>query len=168
VLAPFTIDEVHALLRARYDHLRLDPAKPAVPPVDANTAATLYDFSRGDLRGLLKALEDGVGVLIGLDDATARPLTLDELRPVLQQRYASELAALPEQARVVQLTTWGTTAPASVQTQKSLRALWHLSQGAVSSAVSYLTRQGYVVALPRSGASPIEYVLSGVSRLIFG
>ena len=168
VLAPFTIDEVHALLRARYDHLRLDPAKPAVPPVDANTAATLYDFFRGDLRGLLKALEDGVGVLIGLDDATARPLTLDELRPVLQQRYASELAALPEQARVVQLTTWGTTAPASVQTQKSLRALWHLSQGAVSSAVSYLTRQGYVVALPRSGASPIEYVLSGVSRLIFG
>ena len=168
VLAPFTIDEVHALLRARYDHLRLDPAKPAVPPVDADAAATLYDFFRGDLRGLLKALEDGVGVLIGLDDATARPLTLDELRPVLQQRYASELAALPEQARVVQLTTWGTTMPASVQTQKSLRALWHLSQGAVSSAVSYLTRQGYVVALPRSGANPIQYVLSGVSRLIFG
>ncbi|HEX9483591.1 MAG TPA: ATP-binding protein [Gemmatimonadaceae bacterium] len=168
VLAPFTIDEVHALLRARYDHLRVDPTRPAMSPVDANAAATLYDFFRGDLRGLLKALEDGVGVLIGLDHATAQPLTLDELRPVLQQGYASELAALPEQKRIAQLTKWGTTAPASVQTQKSLGTLWQLSQGAVSTAVSYLTRQGYVVALPRTGTNPIQYVLSGVSRLIFG
>src|SRR5260221_1195081 len=49
VLAPFTIDEVHALLRARYDHLRVDPTRPAMSPVDANAAATLYDFFRGDL-----------------------------------------------------------------------------------------------------------------------
>jgi Cdc6-like AAA superfamily ATPase len=168
VLAPFTINEVHALLRARYDYLRVDPTRPAVPPVDANAAATLYDFFRGDLRGLLKALEDGVGVLIGLDDATAQPLTLDELRPVLRQRYAAELAALPEPKRVAQLTTWGTNAPASMHTQKSLGTLWRLTQGAVSTAVSDLTRQGYVVALPRTGTTPIQYVLSGVSRLIFG
>src|SRR5260221_659721 len=85
VLAPFTIDEVHALLRARYDHLRVDPTTPTMSPVDANPAATLYDFFRGDLRGLLKALEDGVGVLIGLYHATAQPLTLDEPRSGLQQ-----------------------------------------------------------------------------------
>ena len=168
VLAPFTGDEVHALLRARYEHLRGDPRRPAVPPADDAAVAALYDFYRGDLRGLLKALEDGVGVLIGLEDTATRPLTLDELRPVLQQRYAAELAALPEQPRVEQLTKWGTTAPAAAQTQKSLQKLWGLSQGRVSTAVGYLVRQGYVVALPRVGASPIQYVLSGVSRLIFG
>jgi len=169
VLAPLTLAEVHALLRARYEHLRVDPKRPAVPPADGAAVATLYDFFRGDLRGLLKALEDGVGVLIGLEaDPAARPLIMDELRPVLEQRYAAELAALPEQTRVAQLTTWGATAPATAQTQKSLGKLWGLSQGPVSTAVSYLVRQGYVIALPRTGASPIQYVLSGVSRLIFG
>lgn len=168
VLAPLTLAEVHTLLRARYAHLRVDPNRPAAPPVDDAAVAALYEFFRGDLRGLLKALEDGVSVLIGLEDTPARPLTLDELRPVLHQRYAAELTALPEQTRVAQLTKWGTTAPTAVQTQKSLQKLWNLSQGPVSTAVGYLTRQGYVIALPRTGANPIQYVLSGVSRLIFG
>jgi hypothetical protein len=168
VLAPLTISEVHRLLRARYDHLRADPGRPTVPPVDEAAVGVLYDFFRGDLRGLLKALEDGAGVLIGLEETAARPLTLEDLRPVLQQRYATELAALPEQTRVSQLTKWGTTAPSTPQTQKSLGKLWNLTQGRVSTAVAYLARQGYVLALPRNGAEPIHYVLSGVSRLIYG
>lgn len=167
VLASLTIDEVHDLLRARYDHLRVDPARPVISPVEDTAVAALYDFFGGDLRGLLKALEDGIGPLIGLEDS-ARPLTISELRPVLQQRYGAELATLPEQARVTQLTTWGTTAPSSEQTQKSLAALWRLSQGSVSAALAYLIRQGYVIALPRSGGESIRYRLSGVARLIFG
>jgi hypothetical protein len=97
-----------------------------------------------------------------------RPLSLDELRPMLQRRYAAYLWSLPEQVRVEQLTRWGKKAPASSQTQKSLMKLWSLTQGAVSNAISYLVRQGYVVALPRTGGEPIQYVLSGVSRIIFG
>ena len=167
ILASLTIAEVHDLLRARYDHLRVDRTRPVIYPVEDTAVVALYDFFGGDLRGLLKALEDGVGPLIGLDDA-ARPLTISELRPVLQQRYAAELATLPEQARVTQLTRWGTTAPLAAQTQKSLAALWRLSQGSVSAALAYLIRQGYVIALPRSGGDPIKYRLSGVGRLIFG
>jgi hypothetical protein len=34
--------------------------------------------------------------------------------------------------------------------------------------VTALVRRGYVVPLPRVGAESIQYVLSGVSRLIFG
>jgi hypothetical protein len=148
--------------------LRADADAPVVPPVEDEAVALLYDFFRGDLRGLLKALDDGVTPLIGLSGAVARPLTTAEIRPVLQQRYAAELEALPEQARVEQLTRWGTTDPAEAQTQKSLAALWAVTQPAVSSALAYLVRQGYVQALPRSGGTPTQYVLSGVGRLVFG
>lgn len=168
VLAPLATAEVHRLLRTRYEHLRVDHKRPAIAPVDDTAVSTLYEFFRGDLRGLLKALEDGAGPLIGLEDAMVHPLTIDELRPVLRQRYATELASLPEQKRVSQLTQWGTSAPNSAQTQKSLGALWKLSQGPVSIALGYLVRQGYVVPLPRTRAEPIQYVLSGVGRLIFG
>lgn len=168
VLESLTIDDVHELLQVRYEHLRADSSRPAIPPVSEAAVATLYDFFRGDLRGLLKALEDGVAPLIGMEGAKVRPLRIDELRPVLQQRYGTELAALSEPSRLAQLTAWGTTDPQSVQTQRSLAALWRLSQGRVSAALAYLIRQGYVIALPRAGASPIQYVLSGVARLIFG
>jgi hypothetical protein len=168
LLEPLAIEDVHRMLQARYAHLRADASAPLVPPVEDEAVAVLYRFFRGDLRGLLKALDDGVTPLIGLADTVARPLTTAELRPVLQQRYAAELAALPEQARVEQLTRWGTTDPAGVQTQKSLGTLWKVTQPAVSGGLTYLVRQGYVQALPRSGGTPTQYVLSGVGRLIFG
>lgn len=179
LLEPLVLADVYRMLEARYEHLRLDPARPAVPPADGEAVARLYSLFRGDLRGLLKALDDGVAPLLGLagtnpfpsthlPGAPVRPLTIDELRPMLQRRYAAHLWSLPEQVRVEQLTRWGNQAPESSHTQKSLMKLWGVSQGAVSTGVSYLVRQGFVVALPRSGGGPIQYVLSGVGRIIFG
>ena len=167
-LPALTIDEVHQLLQARYTHLRVDHARTAIPPVAADAVVALYDFFAGDLRGLLKALEDGASPLIGLDGDRGHSLTLDELRQPLRHRYAAELGALPEQTRVSQLQKWGMTTPDIAHTQKSLGKLWKLSQGPVSTAVNYLVGQGYVIACPRIGAEPTQYVLSGVSRLIFG
>lgn len=167
VLAPLSVSDVHDLLQARYEHLRADPNRPVMRPVNRAAVATLYGIFRGDLRGFLKALEDGTS-LIGLDEATGRPLTFADLEPVLRQRYERELSELPEQVRTKQLTKWGTKARDVSQTQDSLGKLWGISQASVSTALAYLIRQGYVVALPRAGRGPIEYVLSGVSRLIFG
>lgn len=179
MLAPLATAEVHLLLLARYRHLRLDTSSPAVPPADDDAVAALHDLFRGDLRGLLKALEDGVGPLIGLagtdtpghatdHPAVVRPLTIAELRVGLQHRYATHLSTLPEQKRVRQLTQWGELAPDSTRTQKALGTMWGVTQGAVSTAVTYFIRQGYVLATPRQGAQATEYRLSGVSRLIFG
>lgn len=167
-LEPLAIADVHRMLQARYEHLRAGPSAPVVPPVEEEAVAALYQFFRGDLRGLLKALDDGVTPLIGLSGEAVRPLSGAEIRAVLRQRYSAELAALAEQARVEQLTRWGTTDPTSAHTQKSLAALWKVTQPAVSSALAYLIRQGYVQALPRSGATATQYVLTGVGRLIFG
>ena len=167
-VGPLATAEVHAMLEARYTHLRLDPATPVQAPVEARTVDALSAFFRGDLRGLLKALEDGVSVLIGLDGTPARALTLAELRPVLQRRYQAELHARPDTSRVTALSVWGDGAPTRSQTQQTLQDLWGLSQARVSKMINQLIGDGYVVALPRSGRDPIQYVLSGVSRLIFG
>lgn len=182
MLEPLHVSDVHRMLAERYEYLRSDRTRGVVAPVADAAVAELHGLYRGDLRGLLKALDDGVGQLIGLagiDDPqrgsrgdgelpTVRPLALDELRPVLQRRYAAHLASLPERVRVEQLSAWGTSAPGESRTQKSLGQLWSVTQGAVSNALSYLVEQGYVVPLPRTFAHPTEYVLSGMSRLIFG
>lgn len=174
VLEPLAIADVHQMLTERYAHLALND-RPVVPPVSREAVEALYHLFGGDLRGLLKALDDGVTPLIGLTGtesaagaAPVRPLAIQELRPVLQQRYSAHLASVPEQNRVQQLTRWGTTAPGKVHTQKSLKELWGVSQAAVSGALAFLTQQGYVTASPRAGAEPTRYALSGVSRLIFG
>lgn len=175
-LEPLALADVHRLLAARQRQLRLDAKRPVVPPVDDNAVAILYALYRGDLRGLLKALDDGVGQLLGIAGlqttgragaAPVRSLTIDELRPYLQQRYLTELQQLPERVRAEQLTRWGEQAPDAPQTQTELMHRWRLSQGAVSTALNYLTERGYVLALPRTGTQPTQYVLSGVSRLIF-
>ncbi len=182
MLEPLHVRDVHRMLAERYDYLRSDRTRGVVAPVADKAVAELYALYRGDLRGLLKALDDGVGQLIGLagiEDPkrgsggdlqlpTVRPLMLGELRPVLQRRYAGHLASLPERVRVEQLSAWGTSAPAESRTQKRLGELWKITQGAVSNALSYLIAQGYVVQMPKTFAQPTEYVLSGVSRLIFG
>ena len=180
LVEPLAVKDVHRMLEERYRFLR----GLTLPLDTVATAAvdTLHAMYRGDLRGLLKALGDGVEQLIGLTDfdmraagargtraiRVPRPMTLDELRPVLRQRYAAELATLAERTRVEQLSRWGNQAPDRSQTQKSLGALWKVSQGAVSMALTYLVERGYVVPLPRTAASPSQYVLSGSSRIIFG
>lgn len=177
ILDPLEIDDVYQMLQARYKRMRLNDDRPAVAPADEKAVAALYELFRGDLRGLLKALEDGVRPLLGLagmkktksaDEPPVRSLTIDELRPVLQDRYSGHLDSLPEKVRVKQLTKWGRTSSDSTQTQKTLTKLWGVSQGAVSAALGYLIAQGYVLMLPRSRGAPTGYRLSGTSRLIFG
>jgi hypothetical protein len=169
ILEPMTADHVGTLLEARYEYLRLDTGRPAVPPIAPEAVAALYPLFRGDLRGLLKALEEGASLLLGVSArGPGVPIALDELRSALATRYQVELAAALEDARARQLQAWAEVGPDSVQTQESLGTLWGITQGSVSIAVRNLIGQGYMLALPRRGSDPIRYVLSGVSRLVFG
>jgi DNA-binding FadR family transcriptional regulator len=97
-----------------------------------------------------------------------RPLSLTDIQPSLQQRYTAALDARRDKTRVEQLRSWGRHPPAPPPPHAELTRLWNVSQGAVSGALSILTREGYVLPLPREGASATQYVLSGTSRLIFG
>lgn len=179
VLEPLALPEVHALLHARYHARRLDESEPARSPVDTATVDQLFTAFSGDLRGLLKALDDGVEECIGFDGAGSLGTSVGTMSPVaavglanfatiLQARYTAAMYADLESARAEQLTTWITEAPTANCTQKDLQRLWSLSQGAVSGAVRDFVGRGYVQTLPRDGAQPIQYRLTGKSRVIAG
>lgn len=174
VVPPMELDDVHQLLAERYWHNRLDADASPIPPIDDASVADLYTLYRGDLRGLLKALDDGIrpnirsAVTAEAGETRVRPLKTAEIRPTLQRRYASDLEALREQKRVDQLKAWGEQDPSATRTQADLKRLWKVSQASVSNALSFLMKEGYVVALPREGAGRTSYALSGTSRLIFG
>ena len=117
VLEPLPIADVEALLAARYGHLRLDAAQPFVAPVAPQAVKALYPLFRGDLRSLLKALEEGASLLMGVSGKAGGSIPLAELRPVLKQRYAGLLEHL-KQARRDQLLAWVQTAgPAAAYDQ---------------------------------------------------
>jgi hypothetical protein len=162
--------DVQALLGARYRHVVRDSRRPATPPVEPEAVAALYPLFRGDLRGLFKALEEGVTLLVGVvGNAPGASLSVDSLRPALRQRYAELLAQTLSPTRQRQLTTWAQElGPEATPTQEELRRLWKLSQPSVSQALQDLGRAGYAGPLPRSGADVTTYAMSGASRLIFG
>lgn len=164
---PVPTDDVHTMLRARYAHLRARDDTPVVPPVTEDAVAQLYELFRGDLRGLLSALEDGVRPNIGLTGG-ANSITFEQLRPALQRRYADALDVMRDEARIEKLLVWGRHGADTVHTQATLQTLWGLRQSSVSTALTALRADGYVVQRPRRTGEPTTYALSGVSRLALG
>jgi len=180
-LEPMPIADVHALLDARYKYLQRDSLRPLISPVEPSTTQALYELFRGDLRGLLQALDDGVTPNIGLVpavpvtpakhtnvvSASIRPLLFEDIAPTLRQEYQDQLTAIAEDHHARRLLLWGEQDVDAVHTQRALEKLWKVKQGTVSETLAYLVRLGYVLALPREGRAPVQYVLSGRSRLIF-
>jgi hypothetical protein len=105
MLQPLELDEVQTLLAHRYEVLQLDQARPWRSPVENSVVQRLYELFRGDLRGMLKALEDGITALLGLTTAGA------EVAPV-------GTAALQTQAQLVEV--WQIKQPSVSQTLQQL------------------------------------------------
>jgi len=166
ILEPLPIVDVKALLTARYKHLRLDTKRDAIPPVADQAIEELYPLFRGDLRSLLKALEEGTTLLMGVTSNADGSIPLAELRPALKQRYAALIQHLT-QARRDQLVAWAKAGPAIEHDQGTLQTLWKITQGTVSTVIADLSKDGYVAAMPKNDTRITKYVLTGMSRLIF-
>lgn len=161
--------DVQELLAERYRFLAIDPAAKVRPPVSKATVAELYALFRGDLRGLLKALEEGVSALVGLvGKHPGAPIPLADLSEVLRARYSEILTQTLSTVRQRQLHEWATKlGSTATPTQEELAALWKVKQPAVSTALTSLAEAGYVVPLQREGLEPGRYAFTGTSRIIF-
>lgn len=170
MLEAMPVHDVDALLAARYAHLVLNPASPPIAPLEPAAVHALYPMFLGDLRAFLQALEEGVTLLAGLvpGRSPSHPLPLDALRRTLKARYGELLAEHLTEARVEQLTIWaeqlGVT---TLTTQDALVNAWGITQPSASTALKDMVAAGYVVALPRRGAEPTAYALTGRARLAF-
>jgi len=171
VLQPLELKDVQKLLANRYAALQLGPEQPWRSPVEDAVVERLYLLFRGDLRGMLKALEDGMTALLGLtapaaSDGTA-PVGMDDLLLVLRQRNQQELKDQLGPTAWERLLAWGNRDPEACEIQTALKTLWGVSQSAVSQTLQQLTASGAVEALPRKGRDPIQYMLTGTARLAF-
>lgn len=169
VLEPLAVGDVEQLLDNRYEALQLDPARPWRSPVERAVVQRLYDLFRGDLRGMLKALEDGITALLGLTSAGAEvaPVRLEDLLLTLRQRNQAELQEQLGDTAWERLLAWAQVDSASIQTQAELVELWQVKQPSVSQTLQQLIEAGAVEALPRRGREAIQYLMAGTARLAF-
>ena len=169
VLEPLALGDVEQLLDNRYEALQLDPARPWRSPVERAVVQRLYDLFRGDLRGMLKALEDGITALLGLTSAGAEvaPVGLEDLLLTLRQRNQAELQEQLGDTAWERLLAWAQVDSASIQTQAELAELWQVKQPSVSQTLQQLIEAGAVEALPRRGREAIQYLMAGTARLAF-
>lgn len=167
VLEPLALGDVEQLLANRYEALQLDRARPWRSPVEAAVVQRLHALFRGDLRGMLKALEDGITALLGLTSAgvDVAPVGLEDLLLTLRQRNQAELQEQLGDTAWERLLAWAQVDPASVQTQAQLVELWRVKQPSVSQSLQQLIEAGAVEALPRRGREAIQYLMTGTARL---
>ncbi len=169
VLEPLGLGDVEQLLANRYAALQLDQSRPWHSPVETAVVQRLYELFRGDLRGMLKALEDGITALLGLTSAGAEvaPVGLEDLLLTLLQRNQAELQEQLGDTAWERLLAWAQVDAAAVQTQAQLVELWQVKQPSVSQTLQQLIEAGAVEALPRRGREAIHYLMTGISRLAF-
>ena len=167
VLEPLGLGDVEQLLANRYAALQLDQSRPWHSPVEIAVVQRLYELFRGDLRGMLKALEDGITALLGLTSAGAEvaPVGLEDLLLTLLQRNQAELQEQLGETAWERLLAWAQVDAAAVQTQAQLVELWQVRQPTVSQTLQQLVEAGAVEALPRRGREAIHYLMTGTARL---
>ena len=167
MLQPLELDEVQTLLAHRYEVLQLDQARPWRSPVENSVVQRLYELFRGDLRGMLKALEDGITALLGLTSAGVEvaPVGLEDLLLTLRQRNQAELQEQLGTTAWDRLLAWAQVGTAALQTQAQLVEVWQIKQPSVSQTLQQLIEAGAVEALPRRGREPIQYLMTGTAQL---
>ena len=170
MLKELTLPTVYALLDNRYKALRIDPGKPfRYPiryPIEDSVVERLYDIFRGDLRGMLKSLEDGIqSLLLDSADDAALPIRLNRLLAVLRKQNQEELEEELGPTNWKRILRWAAVDPVSTQTQDSLSNIWKVTGEDVSDVMEKLTHSGAVEVLPKRPEREMEYILTGKARL---
>lgn len=173
-LKPLGIGEVQALLERRYAYLRIFDDRPVHHPVTVDALRTVYDVFRGNLRGLLQALDESARVLIGRGEEPTAPMGLDQLRPVLTTIYTRKLEADLDPSQHDQLRAISEQGLDAQITARQMEKPFGLKYTATNNALSELVGKGYLEemgdtpALARRGRPSRKFRLTGAGRLAFG
>lgn len=171
-LAPLTEAELDELLVARYEHLRLDPARPWIAPVEPAAVHSLYRLFRGNVRGTLHALNEGAKVLVGHGAQPTDPMTEETMAPVLAVIYAQRMSADLTSAELGFVRNMAAREVHTGFTQADVVKALDTSQKNASEMVSALRRKGYVIegetARASRGRPAQTYHLTAPPRIAFG
>ena len=165
-LKELALPDVHKLLENRYKMLQSDPNIPFQKPVDDDVVNYLYQFFRGDLREMLRSLENVVQRVLLESKTNALPLSLNSFLPLIRALTQDELEALEESvgpANWDRIVTWAREDLDSTQTQESLQNLWGITN--VSDIMKELAAAGAVDVLPSRVHQKIQYQLTAKAKL---
>ena len=167
-LKELALPDVHKLLENRYKMLQSDPNIPFQKPVDDDVVNYLYKFFRGDLRAMLRSLENIVQrvLLENRTNTNALPLSLNSFLALMRELTQDELEALEESvspANWNRIVIWANKDPDSTQTQESLLELWGITN--VSDILKDLAAAGAVDVLPSRARHKIQYLLTANAKL---
>jgi hypothetical protein len=159
-------DDLKALLKARYHHLRLDPKKPVRAPITPDALSELHAIFAGDLRGLFLACDEAATEVLGyLGRNPATPMSAADIRAVLAGRYRTEMRERIGDAAATYLEALAFLKDRAFS-QPMLEESWKVSQGMISRALADLQRYGYVRQAERDSQRRIQYYLTGTARII--
>ena len=165
-LRELALPEVHKLLENRYKILQSDPDKPFQKPIDDSVVNYLYKFFGGDLRAMLRSLENIIKPILLENKNDVLPLPLNSFLTLMKELNQDELEELEENvspANWKRILTWANKDPDSKQTQESLLELWKITN--VSDIMKDLAAAGAVEVLPNRANYKIQYLLTANAKL---
>jgi hypothetical protein len=173
-LSPLGEAEVDALLKERYDHLRLFDDRPWLTPVEPEAVHHLYRLFMGNLRGTLHALNAAAKHLIGYGDNPTDPMTMDRMVPILAAVYAQKLTADLTSTEITYLRKVAQRHGIEpTLTQKDAQSLLELRPTSASELFTSLRSKGYLAeseaeVTGRRGRPAQRYRLGGPAILALG
>lgn len=161
-LGALSTHEFEDLLDRRYRYLAV-PRQVAAPPVTPTGLRELFQLFHGDLRGVLKALEQAANALLPqVSNGVPTPMGEDAVVKTLRIRYEREARQLLTD-REYDLFTKLAGFRASFA-QADLVQCWERTQGQVSRDIRALQQKNYV-RVDRQQGSKRHYTLTGPARL---
>ncbi len=162
-LAPMKLEDVQEMLQRRLDHLRIGRQE-VTPPVTSELVGQLHTLFRGDLRGMLGALEEACYQALG--SLRPAPLGLEEALPVLAPLYQGQLVSELRRAELAHLERLAALGEKDFRQADVIDHLG-LSQGRVSALFSRLERAQAILPIRSEGRSQY-FVIAGRARLALG
>ena len=173
-LEALTLEEVGRLLERRYEHLRHFDNQPVHPPVTPEALGAVYNVFRGNLRGLLLALDEAARILIGRTADPTSGMALADVGPVLSAIYERKMQADLDETQQDQMGKIAVRGLDASFTARQMEKPFGLRYTATNSALGDLVAKGYLEEAgggPRGGAQgrpSRRFRLTGAGRIAFG